>query len=279
MRSWSRRATASQPSTMRCRSSSAIDGPAARTGSKRAANSSTMAPGDGGVLDQHLVDVGGRERGADLAAVAAVGPQHGHVVPGQLGPQHEPVQGVDLGPAVPHGQRGVGQPRRRRALDVERAAARIGDAEVVQVGPPVVHAEAQGVGQVLHRPQPEALDDGQEAGQLHRRPRLKTFSRAARPPWASGVSTTGDVPTGEEASSSRTSSTARPAGDGVAVGGREPVGPRVGQAGAPALAHPVDEGLGQVFVPGPAQQPHLPLERVAAAARAGGRRPVRRGGR
>ncbi len=51
-------------------------------------------------------------------------------------------------------------------------------------------------------------------------------------------------------------------GGGVAVGGGEPLGPGLGQAGASPLSHPAGEGGRQLLVPRAAQQPQLPLERV-----------------
>ena len=50
--------------------------------------------------------------------------------------------------------------------------------------------------------------------------------------------------------------------DRIPVAGREPLRPGVGQAGGPAVAHPLGQGLGQLLVPRAAQHPHLALEGV-----------------
>ena len=104
------------------------------------------------------------------------------------------------------------------------------------------------------------------------RPRLKTLSRAwAARPRASGGEHDRDVAAGGAQGVELEDVVDRPAagGDRAPVGGREPVGPGVGQAGAPALAHPLDQGLGQLLVPGAAQQAHLPLEGVQRRLREG----------
>ncbi len=236
--------------------------------------------GDDGVLDQHVVDVGGGERRPHLAPVPAVGPQHGHVVPCEAGPQHQPVEGVDLGPAVPQGQSRLGQAGPDQ-VNVEGApvgiggggivAGGIGDGEVVEVGPVVVIAvgRAQGVGLLLHRPQPEALDDGEEPGQLDGPAPAEDLEPGGAARHPAGGEHDGDRPIGGQGVEledvvDRGRGDHRPP-----VGRREPVRPGMGQAGAAALPHPLDQGLGQLLVPGPAQQADLPLERVQRRFREG----------
>ncbi len=181
IRSWSRRATASQWSRHRWRSSATTSGPAAALGSKRAANSSTHGGGDRRVLDQHLVDVAGRERGADLAAVAAVGPQHGDVVPGQLGPQDQAVQGVDLGPAVPEGEGGARPAGRRRA---PRRGCRRDRSRRSRAGgrAPPRRPRTYGWSSTAHRPRLSMM--GRKPDSSTPPPLVKTLRRAGGPPSA-----------------------------------------------------------------------------------------------
>ncbi len=213
--------------------------------------------GDRRVLHQHLVDVAGRERGADLAAVPPVGPEHGDVVPGQLRPQDQAVQGVGLGPAVPQGERGSGQPG-AVALHVEGAAG-IAHPEVVQMGVGLLPAEH--VGLVLHRPQAQALDDGKEPGQLDAGALGEHLEAGGRAAVAPGRQHDTDALRAGEERLELGHIVNRPLdGDDVAVAGREPVGPGLGQALPGRLPRRGDQRLAQPLVPRPAQQPQLPLE-------------------
>ena len=55
----------------------------------------------GGVVVEHLGDACLAVREAGLLEVLGVGPQHGHLLPVQFGAQHQLVEPVDLGVAVP----------------------------------------------------------------------------------------------------------------------------------------------------------------------------------
>lgn len=77
------------------------------SGSKRASKSLDEAAGDAGVGGERRLDVVLRERRAGLAEVLRHGAQDDHLAPREAGGEHERIEAVGLGPAVPDGPEGL----------------------------------------------------------------------------------------------------------------------------------------------------------------------------
>ena len=121
---------------------------------------------DLGVAGQRLAHVGLREHGARLAQIFQVGAQDDDLAPAHGGVQHQLVEAVVLGRAVPH----LGQRVLERGLHVAQAVLGAGGVEqqdVVDPGLVGLAARTHGVGLLLHHLQAQILQLGQHVAQRH----------------------------------------------------------------------------------------------------------------